>query len=226
MKSKQFSSGDQMPALGLGTWKSATGKVYEAVRTAIRTGYRHIDCAPVYENEQEIGQALHDAISEGDVAREDLWITSKLWNSSHKEELVTRALVKTLKDLQLDYLDLYLIHWPVVFKEGVIFPSTVEDFIPLELEPIANTWKGMEACSEKGLARNLGVCNFSARKIADLLNNCNKRPEVNQVEMHPFLQQQELVDYCQQKKSILLPTPLLGLQTGQIPLKNQTSLPC
>ena len=116
MKYLTFKNKDKMPALGLGTWKSAKGEVYEVVRKAIEIGYKHFDCAFFYGNEAEIGQAITDAIKNGEVQREDLWITSKLWNNRHRKEQIQAAFDITLRDLGLDYLDLYLIHWPVVLQ--------------------------------------------------------------------------------------------------------------
>jgi alcohol dehydrogenase (NADP+) len=200
MKFLTFQNNDKMPALGLGTWKSEPGEVYQAVRTAIKAGYRHIDCAYIYMNEKEIGQAFADAFSEGDVKRSELWVTSKLWNNSHDTEAVVPALQNTLKDLQLDYLDLYLVHWPIALKSHVIYPNGGEDFIPLDQLPVAQTWIGMEACKNLGLARHIGVSNFSIKKLTQLLADATLPPEMNQVELHPFLAQNELVNFCQYNK--------------------------
>lgn len=123
MPTIQFKNGDEMPMIGLGTWKSNEGVVYRAVQDAIRIGYRHIDCAFNYGNEAEIGQAIADLIAAGEIKREELWITSKLWNDSHRKEHVLPAIQRTMKDLQVEYLDLYLIHWPVAIKHGVGFPN-------------------------------------------------------------------------------------------------------
>lgn len=191
-----FANGDTMPQFGLGTWKSKPGEVYAAVRETIRIGYRHIDCAAIYMNEAEIGKAFQDAFAAGDVKREDLWITSKLWNNAHAEEQVLPALRKTLADLQLDYLDMYLVHWPIAFKSDVLGPKGAEDFIPLSELPLIGTWRGMEAAHAAGLTRHIGVSNFSVKKLKALLVEAKVRPENNQVELHPLLAQNELLAYC------------------------------
>jgi alcohol dehydrogenase (NADP+) len=173
--------------------------VYEAVREAIRLGYRHIDCASVYGNEPEVGQAIRAAIDAGEVSREQLWITSKLWSNAHGRVNVEPALRRTLADLQLDWLDLYLIHWPVPIRPGVAFPSSAEDLLPPADDLIHATWEGMEAALEAGLTRHIGVSNFSSRKLHDLLAHGRLRPEVNQVELHPLLQQPALLADCTAK---------------------------
>ena len=120
--------------MALGTWKSKPGQVYAAVKEAITAGYRHIDCAPAYGNESEVGAAIGETIKAGTVTREDLWVTSKLWNNAHQPDQVLPALLKTLHDLRLDYLDLFLIHWPVAFKAEVSYPRSREDWLWLWLE--------------------------------------------------------------------------------------------
>ena len=210
MKTITLKNGDEIPLLGLGTWKSTTGEVYAAIREAIRIGFRHIDCAAIYANEKEIGQALHHAMEKGDVTRKELWITSKLWNSSHKKEQVMPALQKTLNDLQLDYLDLYLVHWPVVLKDGIGFPTSGADFLTLDEVPITETWGAMEACVDDHKTRHIGVSNFSIKKIDTLLQTARIAPEMNQVEMHPLLPQNELIEYCKGKNIPLTAYSPLG----------------
>ena len=198
METLKFKNGDEMPAIGLGTWKSDKGKVGEAVKIALNNGYRHIDCAATYGNEAEIGEALNEVFSEGNIKREEVWITSKLWNDSHKQEHVIPALKQTLKDLQLDYLDLYLIHWPVAFKHGVGFPSGDEDYLSLDEVPIIETWNAMVEAKKKGFVKHIGVSNFSIKKLKDLMAQTTEQPEMNQVELHPFLQQHELLEFCRE----------------------------
>jgi len=194
----EFANGDRMPALGLGTWKSAPGEVGPAVREAVRLGYRHFDCAAIYGNEAEVGAALAASIAAGEVQRADLWITSKLWNDCHREAAVVPALQRTLADLRLEYLDLYLVHWPVAQREGIPMPSGADDFVSLEELPLAETWRGMEAAHGAGLCRHIGVSNFSSTKLATLAAGAHIAPELNQVELHPFLQQDALLSWCRE----------------------------
>ncbi len=196
MKTLAFQDGDQMPILGLGTWKSKPGEVYAAVREAIRIGYRHIDCAAIYGNEAEIGGALRDAMREGEVKREELWITSKLWNNAHRRDQVEGALTKTLRDLDLGYLDLYLVHWPVAVQPEIMFPRVGAEYLTPAEAPLEGTWAGMEGAVDAKLTRHIGVSNFSKKKLQELLQRARIRPEVDQVELHPLLQQRELVSYC------------------------------
>ena len=191
--------GTALPALGLGTWKAAPGEVGGAVHTALELGYRHIDCAAIYGNEAEIGAALAAAQGEGLVRREELWITSKLWNDCHGPAQVRPALEKTLRDLQLDQLDLYLIHWPVVHRHGVLMPGSAADQIPLEQLPLDATWGAMEDLVKAGLVRQIGVSNCSVSKLKGLLASCRLKPAMNQVERHPWLQQNALLTFCQQQ---------------------------
>ena len=210
MQTLKLNGGDEFPVIGLGTWKADPGEVGQAVKEAVRAGYRHIDCAAVYGNEAEIGQALNELFREGIVARKDLWITSKLWNNSHAPDHVLPAYQKTLKDLKLDYLDLYLMHWPIAFRHDLIYPETAADCVPLSEIPLIETWKAMEPLVHQGLCRNLGVANFSLTKLKALIANAKHKPQVNQVELHPYLAQPELVSFCREHKTILTAYAPLG----------------
>lgn len=199
MKSLSFENGDEMPMVGLGTWKSAPGDVYEAVKTALETGYRHVDCAPIYGNEAEVGSALQESIDAGVVARDEVWITSKLWNDAHAPDDVRPALEETLDDLKLDALDLYLMHWPVALKPGTDMPSSPSDFVSLDEVPLAETWAALEELKADGLVRHIGVSNFNVPKLQHLLDAGSVAPEMNQLEMHPYLQQPEMLAFSQEQ---------------------------
>ncbi|XP_043289223.1 aldo-keto reductase family 1 member B1-like isoform X2 [Venturia canescens] len=206
----QFYNGNKTPSLGLGTWKSKSGEVEQAVKEAIDIGYRHIDCAPVYGNEKEIGAALSAKIKAGAIKRSDIFITSKLWNTKHRPEVVEPALKNTLKDLCLEYLDLYLIHWPFAFKGWLLeapelqelpkgeelFPATESGEIETSDIDYVDTWKAMESLVDKGLVKNIGISNFNSKQIDRLLANCRIKPVTNQVECHPYLAQVKLSEFC------------------------------
>lgn len=210
MKNLTFKNGDQMPVIGLGTWKSEPGDVYTAVKEALRLGYRHLDCAYIYGNEPEIGQALSESFQEGVIIREDLWVTSKLWNSFHSPSSIPQGLEKSLESLHLDYLDLYHMHWPVAVKEGVFMPQSADELISLEKMPLSETWKGMESLVDSGKCRHIGVSNFSATKLSALIEGARIKPEVNQIEIHPYLQQPEMFELCRKENIYLTAYSPLG----------------
>jgi len=205
-----LSSGAKMPSVGLGTWKAGPGEVKAAVLEAIKAGYRHLDCACDYGNEDEVGAGIKAAIDGGICTREDLWVTSKLWCTYHEKEQVEPACRKTLADLGLEYVDLYLIHFPISLKfvpfetryppEWVHDPdsATENKMIPIPVA-LADTWAGMESLHEKGLAKNIGVSNFNCQLIGDLLTYCKVAPTVNQVEIHPHNSQERLAAFCKWK---------------------------
>jgi diketogulonate reductase-like aldo/keto reductase len=188
-----------MPAIGLGTFGSdhtTADEIAQAVVGAAEVGYRHFDCAAVYANEREIGAALQ-AVLAGGVPREEIWVTSKLWNDSHGEEQVIAACRKSLDDLGLDYLDLYLVHWPFPnhHAPGVDVSARDSHAQPYRHEAFLRTWRQMERLVEMGWVRHIGTSNMTEPKMRLLLRDARIRPAVEQTELHPHFQQQKWVDY-------------------------------
>lgn len=189
---KLATTGDNMPTFGFGTWKVSEAEAPDAVYNAIKCGYRLIDCAALYNNEKGIGVALKRAIDDDHlVSRSDLFITSKLANNKHAAKDVEPACRQTLAELGVEYLDLYLMHWPYSREFGQD-PATFVDV------PIKETWCAMEDLVRKGLVRNIGVSNFTIKKLRSLLEYASVRPAVNQVELHPMFQQRPLVEFCRE----------------------------
>eukprot|EP00478_Filoreta_tenera_P000987 GABV01000995.1.p1 GENE.GABV01000995.1~~GABV01000995.1.p1 ORF type:complete len:336 (+),score=169.52 GABV01000995.1:57-1010(+) len=192
-----------MPMFGLGTWRSDKGKVATAVKLAILDGYRHIDAAWIYGNEKEVGQGLADALTESkELKREDIFITSKLWQMFHEPKYVEEIVKETLSNLGVSYLDLLLIHWPVSFEhltDSDGFPKNDDGHFRIQDVPLKDTWKAMEELVSKGLVKSIGVSNFDEQDINEILEIATVKPVVNQVESHPYLVQKDLQEFCESK---------------------------
>lgn len=197
---KRLESGDEIPILGLGTFGSdhiRPEQIAQAVKHAIQSGYRHIDCASIYMNEQEIGGAINELLDEAIVNREELWITSKVWNDMHGDGQVVESCKRTLEDLQLDYLDLYLVHWPFPNHHD---PGCDGDTRSSRSQPYIHAnymiaWRQMEQLVELGLVRNIGTSNMTVPKMKLLLRDAQIKPVINEMELHPHFQQEELFQF-------------------------------
>ncbi|KAK7320266.1 hypothetical protein VNO77_29586 [Canavalia gladiata] len=193
----------KVPVIGMGSAPDFSCKkdTKEAIIEAIKQGYRHFDTAAAYGSEQALGEALKEAFDLGLVSRQQLFVTSKLWVTDNHPHLVVSALRKSLRTLQLDYLDLYLIHWPLSSKPGKFsFPIEVEDLMEFDVKGV---WKSMEECQKLGLTKAIGVSNFSVKKLQNLLSVATIPPAVNQVEMNLAWQQKKLREFCSGKGIVI-----------------------
>lgn len=200
-KDLKLNNGLTIPSIGLGTYKSAPNEVKDAVEYAVSIGYRHIDTAKLYGNESEIGDALTNILRDGKVKREDLFITTKLWNNFHQKKSVVPQIKESLKLLKLDYVDLYLIHWPFAFKEDAeLLPTDSSAYSDVDY---VETWEGMEECVDQGLAKSIGLSNFNEQQIDRVLQNCKIKPVINQIEVNPNLSQSELIKFCKDRHIVV-----------------------
>jgi len=200
-------TGQRMPAVGLGLWKIDADTVGDAVYHAIKLGYRHLDSAADYGNEKQVGEGIARALADGLCSREELWVTSKLWNTYHRREHVEAACRKSMADLGLDYLDLYLVHFPIALRyvefadryppEWIYDPAAAEPGMQLDAVPLSETWGAMEQLVEAGIARQIGVCNYSASLLHDLMSYARIKPAMLQIESHPYLTQEALLRTAQ-----------------------------
>jgi len=208
METLTLANGSQFPSMGLGLWKIPEASTAAMTYAALGCGYRHLDSAFDYGNEVQTGEGIARALKDGICKREELWVTSKLWNTYHKKEHVRPALEKSLSDLGLDYLDLYLIHFPIAqefvpfdkkYPPGWFFDEDAENpAIQFAKVPLLETWQAMESLVEAGLVKNIGVCDFGVSLLRDLMNSADTVPSVLQIERHPYLEQKKLVRFCQE----------------------------
>lgn len=214
----KLNNGNTIPVLGLGTWKSEKDLVWQAVKFAItKAGYNHIDCASIYRNEKEVGEAFKSVIGKS-IKRDKLFITSKLWNTEHRAEYVGKACKRTLLDLHLDYLDLYLMHWGIAFPHGGdLEPVDKKGYAVTDSVSVQETWQAMESLVKKGLVKSIGVANFTTMMLVDLLTYAKIVPVMNQVEIHPYNTQEELIAFCKYKKIAVTAYSPLGRQGADRP---------
>ena len=196
-----------IPPVGFGLWKIPNELCAERVYQAVQAGYRHFDSASDYGNELEVGEGLRRAIDDGLCTREELWITSKLWNTYHASEHVQPAIERSLNDLQLDYLDLYLIHFPIALEfvpfetrypaEWLYDPTEESPAMKPAKIPLMETWQAMEKLVDSGLSKQIGVCNYNSGLLHDLMSYANIKPAMLQIESHPYLTQEPLLRLCE-----------------------------
>ncbi|XP_025086951.1 aldose reductase-like [Pomacea canaliculata] len=208
-------TGDRMPAIAYGTWTvwlSKPGEIYSGVKAALDAGYRHIDTAWVYDTEDEIGQAIADKIEEGAIKREDLFITTKIWDNYHSRERVKLNVERSLARLQTTYVDMVLVHWPTSFKDGDDnFPKDENGKIIYSTHDIVeDIWRGMEDCVDAGLTRNIGLSNFNSQQIQRIVDAARIPPTNLQIEINPNFTNDKLVEFAQSKNIVVSSYAPLG----------------
>lgn len=215
-----------MPALGFGTLIPDSALTISATRDALEAGFRHFDCAERYRNEKEVGEALQEGLAAGGIAREEIYVTTKLWNTNHRPELVKPAFEASLERLRIDYLDLYLIHTPFAFQPGdeqdprdengnVIYDSSVT---------LLDTWKAMEDLVDSGRCGAIGLSDISLNELLPIYEAARIKPAVVQVESHPYLPETELLEFCKEKGIVFLAFAPLGHGIKPGPLEDPAVL--
>uniref|UniRef100_A0A670KKJ9 Aldo-keto reductase family 1 member C3-like n=1 Tax=Podarcis muralis TaxID=64176 RepID=A0A670KKJ9_PODMU len=213
-----MNDGNKIPILGFGTYTPDTvpkSKCEEAAKIAIEFGFRLIDSAYVYQTEEHVGRAIRAKIADGTIKREDIFYTGKLWCTFHRPELVRKCLEESLKKLQFDYMDLFLIHHPYCMKPGPdLFPMGEDKKLIIDNVDLHQTWEAMEACKDAGLVRSIGVSNFTRKHLELILNKpgLKYKPVINQVECHPYRNQSKLLAFCKSNDIILEGYCVLGSQ--------------
>jgi aldehyde reductase len=202
----------QIPALGFGTLIPDPAVTITATRDALQAGFRHFDCAERYGNEREVGTALHAGLAAGGIAREDVFVTTKLWNSNHRPERVEPAFQASLERLGLKYLDLYLIHTPFAFQPGDDQdPRDQNGYVLYDHDvTLLDTWKTMETLVDHGKCRAIGLSDITLDTLKPIYESARIKPAVVQVEAHPYLPETELLEYCKQRGIVLLAFAPLG----------------
>lgn len=230
-----LNDGRKIPQLALGTWNNVDSEnTINSVYEAIKIGYRHIDTAAIYKNEEEVGKGIKKAIDEGIVKREDLFVTTKLWGT--QQRMSQQAIRQSLDRLGLEYVDLYLIHWPVALKSRTIDPSDPKNYLTVPMKPdeptardidinwtFVDTYLTLQHLQREGLTKSIGVSNFSINNLKELFKHplFKVKPVVNQVEVHPLLPQDELIAFCKSEDIVIEAYSPLGSADSPI-LENET----
>ena len=211
-----------IPAVGFGTLIPDAAVTMTATRDALEAGFRHFDCAERYRNEREVGEALQAGLAAGGIAREDIFVTTKLWNSNHRPERVEPAFEASLDRLKLNYLDLYLIHTPFAFQPGDEQDPRDQDGNILYDQGVTllDTWKAMETLVEHGKCRAIGLSDITLDELVPIYESARIKPAVVQVESHPYLPETELLEFCKQKGIVFLAFAPLGHGTRPGPLED------